>query len=66
MVPTTEQLRAGRALLGWKLKALAHHAGQNLSDTSEGERGGDLQRAYLGKVIAEHGVRFIPGGVVLS
>lgn len=64
--PSTAQIRAGRALLGWPLKTLAFHAGFTVARASRDERDASPSRAYLAKILTEHGVRFIPGGVVLS
>lgn len=65
MTPTTRELRAGMALLGWRDKNVAYAAGQPLttiycalhSDSS-------AQREKIARILRDEGVRFIPGGAV--
>lgn len=64
--PSTRQLQAGRALLGWKLKHIAHHAGAPIFKVSSDEQSpDDARREGIARILARNGVRFTRNGVVL-
>ena len=67
MTPTTRQITAARALLGWTMDDLAREAGCGRSTVADWERevrtpGFDIQAKIVGAMEAA-GVRFIAHGV---
>jgi len=67
MNPQPRQIRAARALLGWKQATLDHYAGVASNTTHFAEAGREMPEVRLvANALFNAGIRFIEGGVVLE
>lgn len=69
MIVSVPQIRAARALLGWKQSVLDYQASAPWPATSYIERGEDKYAAHqpaLVSALEKAGIRFVPNGVVLE